>query len=163
MTSSMVDWTKICCAVDFSAPSDRALQAAADLARRLDVELLLLHVAERGDVGVRLSSGEVRDTVAAKAAEERAALSEWRRRAAELVHRDVDAVVVTGAPAAEIISFARRVGCGLLVLGTHGRTRLRRAVFGSVAEQVVRQAPCPVLTVRPSEEASPARTIAGVV
>ena len=159
----MIDWTKICCAVDFSVPSEEALRLAADLARRLDAELQLLHVAERGHGGAGPSSRELRDAAGARAAEEQAALSEWRRRATELAKRDVDVVVVAGAPAEEIVAFARRVGCGLLVLGTHGRSRLRHAVFGSVAEQVVRLAPCPVLTVRPDGGAFSGRSIAGVV
>jgi len=54
-----------------------------------------------------------------------------------------------GRPASEIITVAKGVGCGLIVMGTHGSTGLRRALLGSVAEEVLRHAPCPVLTVRP--------------
>jgi nucleotide-binding universal stress UspA family protein len=53
-----------------------------------------------------------------------------------------------GHPVEEICRYARRHGVGLLVLGTHGRSGLRRVLLGSVAERVVRTAPCPVLTVR---------------
>lgn len=54
-----------------------------------------------------------------------------------------------GDPAAEILDLAAREGCDLIVMGTHGRTGIRRAVLGSVAEAVSRNADCPVVTVRP--------------
>lgn len=53
-----------------------------------------------------------------------------------------------GDPAAVILKVAEEIGADLIVLGTHGRTGLRRLLMGSVAEQVVRKAPCPVLTLR---------------
>jgi len=53
-----------------------------------------------------------------------------------------------GVPAEEVLRVARRQRADLLVLGTHGRTGLRRALMGSVAERIVSQARCPVLTVR---------------
>jgi len=51
-------------------------------------------------------------------------------------------------PAGEILRLAAEVECDLIVLGTHGRTGLGRVLLGSVAEQVLRRAPCPVLTVK---------------
>jgi nucleotide-binding universal stress UspA family protein len=56
--------------------------------------------------------------------------------------------VLDGDPAQVIVQFARERGCSLIVMGTHGRTGLERLLMGSVAEQVVRKAPCPVLTVK---------------
>jgi len=53
-----------------------------------------------------------------------------------------------GEPAAVILKVAQEIGADLIVMGTHGRTGLRRLLMGSVAERVVRKAPCPVLTVR---------------
>jgi nucleotide-binding universal stress UspA family protein len=61
-------------------------------------------------------------------------------------HAHADAVV--GTPAEAIIDFASATGTSLIVMGTHGRTGLAHLLMGSVAEQVVRTAPCPVLTVR---------------
>ena len=55
--------------------------------------------------------------------------------------------VESGSPAAQIVRYAERNGVDLIVLGTHGRTGVTRALLGSVAERVVRTAPCPVLTV----------------
>jgi nucleotide-binding universal stress UspA family protein len=59
--------------------------------------------------------------------------------------------VESGIPAAEIVRYARRNGIDLIVIGTHGRTGFTRALVGSVAERVVRTAPCAVLTVPPAE------------
>ena len=61
------------------------------------------------------------------------------------IHR----VVRTGNPFVEIVRYAREENIDLIVLGTHGRTGLVHVLLGSVAERVVRQAGCPVLTVRP--------------
>jgi nucleotide-binding universal stress UspA family protein len=54
----------------------------------------------------------------------------------------------SGSPAAEIVKYARESGVDLIVMGTHGRGFVAHALLGSVAEKVVRTAPCPVLTVR---------------
>ena len=58
-------------------------------------------------------------------------------------------IVRTGTPFVEIVRHAKENDVDLIVMGTHGRTGLVHALIGSVAEKVVRKAPCPVLTVRP--------------
>ncbi|HWM86759.1 MAG TPA: universal stress protein, partial [Kofleriaceae bacterium] len=63
--------------------------------------------------------------------------------------REVGTNISQGVPFAEVVREAREGGFDLIVMGTHGRTGLRHALIGSVAEKVVRKAPCPVLTVRP--------------
>jgi hypothetical protein len=68
----------------------------------------------------------------------------------------VVAAVESGVPAARIVDYARRHDIDLIVMGSHGRTGFSRALLGSVAERVVRLAPCPVLTV-PRE--APARSV----
>jgi nucleotide-binding universal stress UspA family protein len=62
------------------------------------------------------------------------------------------AAVVSGLPAPAIVDHARAGGFDLLVMGTHGRTGLSHLVVGSVAERVLRSAPCPVLTVKAGEQ-----------
>jgi nucleotide-binding universal stress UspA family protein len=62
--------------------------------------------------------------------------------------QQASAILAEGLPAEEVLRTARRQRADLLVLGTHGRTGLRRALMGSVAERVVSRARCPVLTVR---------------
>lgn len=59
-------------------------------------------------------------------------------------------VVTLGAPAEKIVDYARENGVDLIVMGTHGRTGLRRALMGSIAESVVRHAECPVLALKPA-------------
>ena len=61
--------------------------------------------------------------------------------------------VAVGRANHEIVGLANRLGSDLIVMGTHGRTGIRRAVIGSVAEYVVRHAPCTVVCVKPTEEA----------
>jgi len=63
---------------------------------------------------------------------------------------------VEGDVATEILRLAQETGSDLIVMGTHGRTGLARLLMGSVAEQVVRKAPCPVLTVKTPFPAAPA-------
>ena len=58
-------------------------------------------------------------------------------------------VLAEGAPFDQILQAAERLQCELIVIATHGHTGLAHAIIGSVAENVVRRAPCPVLTVRP--------------
>jgi nucleotide-binding universal stress UspA family protein len=64
--------------------------------------------------------------------------------------------VADGRPADEIIRAVEREGTDLIVMGTHGRRGFKRLMLGSVAEEVVRRATCPVLTVKPAQVAAPA-------
>ncbi|HZP42147.1 MAG TPA: universal stress protein [Candidatus Binatia bacterium] len=124
---------------DFSVCSMRALQRAEALAQRLGAEVVLVHV----DPSVVLGS-EVAP------ARQDAVRRELDGIAAVLGTRGVRArgVVRAGAPAEEILAVAMAEGADLIVMGTHGRTGLAHALLGSVAEDVVRRALCPVLTVR---------------
>ena len=67
--------------------------------------------------------------------------------------------LVVGEPAAEIVRIARKEGVEMIVMGTHGRSGLSRLIMGSVAESVMRQAPCPVLTYRLSKKAATKATV----
>ena len=125
--------SRILCAVDFSEVSHRAMLSGAQLARHLGAELVLLHVRpliewQGGEVEVRLDS--------------------WRREA-EAGGARVTTACVSGLAAAQIVGYARAHACELIVLGTHGRTGLAHVLMGSVAEGVVRDGPCAVLTVHP--------------
>ena len=65
-----------------------------------------------------------------------------------LAHHPVELRVVSGRPFERIVETALTADAGLIVMGTHGRTGLERVAVGSVAERVIRLAPCPVLTVK---------------
>ncbi len=148
----MNGWKQICCAVDFSEHSFAALQRAIELARRLEAELTLVHVFPPGH-----------DTTLARAeralgmAEERilGRLGEWRAMAERELGREVRARLLAGTPAREIARHASR-GMDLIVVGTRGPTGLGRMLLGSVAERVVRDAPCPVMVVHEHEGQQPA-------
>lgn len=147
----MAEWRRICCAVDFSEPSRFAMEEAADLARTFRGQLTLLHVQEPAalmpvDVFVPTAA-----SFEAPSVDVARCMAAWREVAAERAGSAVRSAVRIGAPAEEILSFARDEAMDLVVVGTHGRTGLKHLVLGSVAERVVRQAPCPVLVVRTKE------------
>jgi nucleotide-binding universal stress UspA family protein len=131
----------IACAVDGSLGSEEAMRVAANLAKDLQAKLVLLHVEPK-------VSGEAlfAPPSAPRKHPRRAEILLWESEAAELMGEQVEMQVVAGSPAKEIVAFARRSGCDLLVLGTGVKSRLSLAL-GSVAGAVLVQAPCPVLTV----------------
>ena len=64
--------------------------------------------------------------------------------------KKVEARVVQGSPPVKIVETAKKDGIDLIIMGTHGRKGIERAIFGSVCDKVVRNAPCPVLTINPA-------------
>lgn len=144
----MASWTSICCPIDFSETSRVALEQAAELSRRYQAKLSLLHVFEPPGATAELmvSPPEFLDQTI-KELERK--LDLWKAEAERHGAAPVRALVATGSPATEIARFATTAGCDLVVMGTHGRRGLPHLVLGSVAERVVREAPCAVLVVRP--------------
>jgi len=139
---------KILCAVDFSDPSREALRAAAELARTSKAALILTHVWQAPlwttDYGIQLPS----DALLEARRTEEAKLASWRVEAQQLGAGDVTIKLARGVPWDEIVATARDdKAIDLIVLGTHGRTGVRRALIGSVAERVVRHVPCTVMVV----------------
>ena len=139
----MADWKKICCAVDFSEPSRRAMERAADLSRRLAAELTLLHVFDAHAPSPEILLARFEES----SPEIEAQLSAWRIEAERTTGHEARTIVLTGPASSEIVRFARDGGFDLVVVATHGRTGLARMVLGSVAEHVVRESSCPVLVV----------------
>jgi nucleotide-binding universal stress UspA family protein len=132
---------------DFSDASAHALQLAIGLARDYHARLVLLHAVEPpvyyGEVGLSFIAPEEYQESA-------------RERIEALVGSDpkvvVESVVTEGMAASEILRVARERHCDLIVLGSHGRTGIGRVLMGSVAEEVARRSPCPVLIVRAPHE-----------
>ena len=132
-------------ATDFSPPSEAALTYGQALAQLFGATLHLLHVAEN-------------DFLRSTPADPRA-VGYGRRQALDARLTDSDRhtlharaiVEVSDEPEQAIVEYARTESIDLIVLGTRGRTGLSHALIGSVAERVVRTAPCPVLTVRHPE------------
>ena len=129
---------------DFSPGSAAAFAAACDLARDYEARLVVLHafgpVVPVGAEGVILSTDL--DELRAIARQELDAV-----RPANPTVR-VERVVREGPSTQVILEAAKEFGADLIVMGTHGRTGVRRLVLGSVTEEVLRQARCPVLTVK---------------
>jgi nucleotide-binding universal stress UspA family protein len=137
----------VLCAVDFSAPSRAALEAAADLAAERDATLTIVHAFSVGELAVPgMAAGPPLAVEARDGADK--ALRGWAAEAEARVGRPVTARVVEGPPSDAILVAARDAAADLIVTGTHGRTGIARAVLGSVAENVVRRTDCPVLVVR---------------
>jgi nucleotide-binding universal stress UspA family protein len=116
-------------ATDFSAASERAGVFARELAAQMGARLHIVHVA-------------CPPTGAPDAAQRIARLA---KVADGTLH--VEIAVLSGRAVPELIRYARQRRVGLMVVGTHGRTGWSRALLGSVAEGIMRLAPCPVLTV----------------
>lgn len=137
----------VVCALDYSKGSEAALVRAADLSERLHARLHLLHAQPifQTEYGSALQPEEP----------EAVALDRLRTFAAEGLKGDdtLDELGPTlavrqGEHAADIvITYGSEVDADLLVIGTHGRRGVRHLIVGSVAEEIVRRAPCPVLTV----------------
>ncbi len=149
----MIQIKKVVHPTDFSDNSKEALQYAIAICEWHKAELILLHVCEVLEFAppeYYMDKDE-----ASRQLQERvdAAKNELERIAGE--HRKdglhVTALVATGKPFVEIIRTAKEQNADMIVLGTHGRTGLAHILIGSTAEKVVRKAPCPVLTIRPSK------------
>lgn len=148
----MVPFKKILVPTDYSRHSAEAIRCAADIARRYEASITLVYVFE--PVTYALPEGHVLQSPPQlqemqSAFEQRLLQATADAKAAGATQ--VDAKVLTGPVASELSDFAQQGGYDLIVMGTHGRTGLRHLVLGSVAEKVVRSAPCAVLTVRSRE------------
>jgi nucleotide-binding universal stress UspA family protein len=163
---------KILVPIDYSDHSYQALRWGASLAEQYGAQLLLLHVLPRAtehtsrevptnewvpyryypDMGAGTDLFRV-DRIVVDLVEEA------RTRLYDLAAKDlprtlaIDVRVGIGRPAAEILQVAAEGAVDLIVMGTHGRTGLSHALLGSVAEKVMRTAPCPVFTIRAGVQA----------
>lgn len=145
----MTPFQRILVPTDFSRHSAEAIDAAAELSRRYEAPVTLAYVFE--PVTYALPEGHVVQSPVQleemrSAFEARLAQAQTEATAAGAL--GVDSKLLTGPVAEEIADYAERGKFDLIVMGTHGRTGLRHLVLGSVAEKVVRIAPCAVLTVR---------------
>jgi len=139
----------VLCAIDFSPCSHDAMMAAVDVASRAGGTLALIHVIELPGylVGGYLAEAAYAEQARGKADQ---TIHRWAAEAEEAMRAPVTAKALVGVPWKTIADAARDGKCDLLVVGTHGRTGLSRAFIGSVAERLVRHAPCSVLVVRGS-------------
>ena len=152
----MTSFRRILVPVDFSKHSERAVHVAAELARRYEGSLDLVHVYD--PIAYPLPDGYVMftrqqlDELVAEFDRQLAAMKQLA--SADGVSR-VHTHLRQGSCAADICEFAGKGAFDLIVMGTHGRSGLSHLIMGSVAERVLRTAPCPVLTVKVEKAASP--------
>lgn len=148
----MLKLHRILCPTDFSEFSERAIRYACELAEQFHSELHLLNVLQDYDA-VAPGSGETfapftdwLPGLRKQSQEQLAKLPgpEWVSKMP--IHRTTR----VGAPIDEITKYAQEHNIDLIVQGTHGRRGIKHMLLGSVAENIVRYAPCPVLTVRHS-------------
>jgi nucleotide-binding universal stress UspA family protein len=135
--------------VDFNVPSRAALALAHDLAKTLEASIDVLHVIDLPGGHGLVSEGYVPVPDDYRRVVERQVtdrLKEWLATTA--TPAGVSQHVVEGKPAVEIVRYASENRIDLIVMGTHGRGGVSHALTGSVAENVVRTAHCPVVTVR---------------
>ena len=152
----MITLNKILYPTDFSPAAEQAFDAAQRLARDSRSLLLIVHVAAPAQVPTPAGA------VVPPHAMANVAISEDTERTMEQVREELGKIVpddgnirfehrlLAGVAGLEIPRLAEEEQADLIVMGTHGRTGLTRLLMGSVAEAVVRRAPCPVLTLRQS-------------
>lgn len=140
---------KVLFATDFSEGSSFALPYAVDLAKKYGARLYFVHVVydlaqTSGFYIPHISLDDVYRDI------EKGAQSELEKTFIEEMRtfKDIEYKVLKGKPYEELSKFAAEQKVDLIVIGTHGRRGFDRLLFGSTAEQVVRNAPCPVLSVR---------------
>jgi nucleotide-binding universal stress UspA family protein len=142
---------RILAPTDFSELSKQGLKSALELAEAFGAKLLLLYVVEpppypvEGIVPSHLGATMLDDL-------ERQATNDLAQMVSETQASKMDVArrVVVGIPYRKIVDVAEEEKIDLIVMTTHGRTGLSHLVMGSVAEKIVRTAPCPVLTIRPT-------------
>lgn len=131
---------------DFSKSSFAAFRPAAELAKKFNATVYMLHVAEEIPVyayQIGLSQKALVDRMVEHSA------GEVRKAAKKLKAQKVELIVRMGNVQDEILSVVKEKKIELVVMGTHGRAGLAHAVVGSIAERVVRHAKCKVMTVKP--------------
>ncbi len=136
---------------DFSECSDAAVLYGLELARRFDARVHLLHVIQDPATQPWAAEGLAIPLFAA--------VEQWQKEAKERLEASVPkadagrvtAVATVAVPHPEILRYAAAHEIDLIVMGTHGRSGVSHMLLGSIAERVVRRAPCPVLTVRHPE------------
>jgi len=138
--------TVILVPTDFSESAEQALDYAVALAGTLGAKIYLLNaigIPSLGvpELGIAVTSTMMESTLKANQAE-------LDRLATRRSPATIEIVLRTGDARDAIVDVANELHADLIVMGTHGRRGVRRALIGSIAEGVVRAAPCPVLTIR---------------
>ena len=142
-------FTNILCPVDFSTSARHALTVATELAKSSNAALTIAHIWQPPmplyGTPDAVVSGEL---IQAMIDDAERSLADWEATARAAGVTPLQSKMLTGVPWDEIVKLALESQADLVVMGTHGRTGLTHVLIGSVAEKVVRHAPCAVLVVR---------------
>lgn len=146
----MKEVKKILVPIDFSDNSRKIVKSASYVAECFEAELLLIFVVQSledysGFFVPHLPLEQLADEMLVGAEKKMANFVEDNLGAVA----NVETKVIAGDVAAEIIAFAETADTNMIVMGTHGYKGIERMLFGSVAEHIVKNAPCPVLTINP--------------
>lgn len=140
---------KVLFPTDFSEGSFHALPYAADLSKHYNAKLYILHIVY--DV-FKATDSHIPHVSADELYRE---ISDWARKEIDSCCIEeirglpkVEKLILKGIPHEEIINFAAEEKIDMIIIGTYGKKGIERFIFGSTAEKVVRNAPCPVMTVR---------------
>ena len=142
---------KIVVPVDGSAPSDAAVKLAVKLARDQEAKLVFVHVCEVAKIAAMVSAPAVGVDPSYALEAEHEAGEEALRDAADVASRGAipcEQCIEDGSSVDTILGVARREGADLIVIGSHGRGGIPRALLGSVTEGVLRHSAVPVLVTR---------------
>jgi nucleotide-binding universal stress UspA family protein len=145
---------RILVATDFGAAAAVALTYGRELARRFGASLDVVHVCDDANArafgieGFAVDVPDLQGQLEASAQQQLDGLLDDEDRTALMAQA---VVVVSSSPALAIVEHAKQSKADLILIGTHGRAGIAHVLMGSVAERVVRTAPCPVLTVRHPE------------
>lgn len=145
----MKEIKKILVPVDYSDNSKKVLASAAFFAAKCEAAIHVLYVVQSFD---DYSGFFVPHTPIAKFEEEMVGSAEAKMESFLADYPGAAAKVLCGDVAEEIVDYADQEAFDLIIMGTHGYKGLERVMFGSVADKVVKSAPCPVLTINPYKE-----------
>jgi nucleotide-binding universal stress UspA family protein len=150
----MLPFKRILCPTDFSEPAFTALKRAEELARHFGAELIVAHVVPTLPSPHSFPDPQASFNFDVPMYQQELAIKAEQMLKDLVSHHKVGTrdMVTTGEAAPEILRIAHEEHVDLIVIASHGLTGWRRLVFGSVAEKVMRQAPCPVLTIVPPPE-----------
>lgn len=145
----MKEVKKILVPVDFSENSKKILKSARYMAETFSADLSLIFVAQSfeaysGFFVPHLPLDQLSDEMIIGARKKMANFVEDH-----LADMTVKSLVIAGDVAEEILAYAEKENIDLIIMGTHGYKGLERVLFGSIAEQVVKNSPCPILTINP--------------
>jgi nucleotide-binding universal stress UspA family protein len=140
---------KIVCPVDFSEFTDEIIEYGVSIAKKFDAELHLLHIIPNLNYFTPYESFLTPENLVAMERSIEREIEKDFEKAIKKIDMPVKKAIKTGVTFVEILDYIKTEKIDLVVMGTHGRSGFEHILLGSVAEKIIRRAPCPVLTVRP--------------